>query len=313
MIALVGDSGAGKSTLARGCVALLGEERVTRICLDDYHALDRAQRTAAGITALHPDSNHLELMGQHARLLRQGEPIFKPVYDHADGTFGRPEFVRPAAVVLINGLHGLYTPELRALWDVSVYLDPDPELRVAWKLKRDTAGRGYSEAQVRQELEARRHDSDTFIAPQRDRADIVISFRAPADYARTRDDARLDVRIRIAHPVPLPDVEDIVRGAGARSIRLGRGARGADLLEIDGDLDDGVSRLIEEHMRKLIPHTRESRPDKLGTFHDGAGERRSNPLAVTQLFIAYYLVRASALAAKQEPLADAVADFVESR
>ena len=141
VVALVGDSGAGKSTLARGCADILGTDRVTQISLDDYHALDRAARTATGLTALHPDSSHLALMGQHARLLRNGETIFKPVYDHADGTFGRPQFVRPGAIVLVNGLHGLFTPELRSLWDVSVFLDPAPELRAAWKIKRDTATR----------------------------------------------------------------------------------------------------------------------------------------------------------------------------
>lgn len=313
MFAVVGDSGAGKSTLARGCVEILGPERVTNICLDDYHSLDRAARTAAGITALHPDCNHLALMGQHTRLLRQGETVFKPVYDHSDGTFARPEFVRPTSVVLINGLHGLYTPELRALWDVSVYLDPDPELRVSWKIKRDTAKRGYSEAQVRRELEARRHDSEAFIAPQRDRADIVINFRAPAHYAQTKDDSRLDVRIRIAHPVPLPDIEEIVRGSAARFLKMERGSGGSDLLEIDGDLEDGATHLIEEHMWKHMPLARHLRSTKLGSFQDLHGERRSNPLAVTQLIITYYLVKASALAAKQEELAAEAAAFVDAR
>lgn len=313
MFAVVGDSGAGKSTLARGCVEILGEERVTNICLDDYHSLDRATRTKAGITALHPDCNHLTLMGQHTRLLRQGETIFKPVYDHSDGTFTAPEFVRPTPVVLINGLHGLYTPELRALWDVSVYLDPDPELRVAWKIKRDTAKRGYNEAQVRRELEARRHDSDAFIAPQRERADIVINFRAPSHYAETKDDSRLDVRIRIAHPIPLPDIEDIFGAETARFLRMERGMNGADVLEIDGALDDASTSLIEDRMWKHMPAARHLRSNKLGTFQDIHGERRSNPLAVTQLIITYYLVKASALAAKQEELAAEAAAFAEAR
>ncbi len=314
MFAVVGDSGAGKSTLARGCVGILGEERVTSICLDDYHSLDRAQRTTAGITALHPDCNHLALMGQHARLLRQGETVFKPVYDHTDGTFSMPEFVRPTQVVLINGLHGLYTPELRAMWDVSVYLDPDPELRVAWKIKRDTAKRGYNEAQVRKELEARRHDSEAYIAPQRDRADIVISFRAPADDAVTMDDSRLDVRIRIAHPVPLPDIEDIFGdSAAARFVRMQRGAGGADLLEISGDLDDISTKAVEDRMWKHMSTAQHLRSTRLGVFQDIDRERRSNPLALTQLIITYYLVKASALAAKQEALAAESAVPVEAR
>ena len=102
MLSLVGDSGAGKSTLSNGCVELLGAERVTAICLDDYHSLDRVGRAERHITALHPNCNHLDLIGQHTRLLRSGEKIFKPVYDHSDGTFGPPEFVTPKQIVLIQ-------------------------------------------------------------------------------------------------------------------------------------------------------------------------------------------------------------------
>lgn len=313
MFAVVGDSGAGKSTLARGCLEILGAERVSTVCLDDYHALDRAARAAAGVTALHPDANHLALMGQHARLLRQGETIFKPVYDHADGTFARPELVRPRPVVLVSGLHGLYTPELRALWDVSVFLDPDPALRVAWKTRRDTATRGYTEAQVRRELEARRHDAEAYIAPQRERADLVISFRAPDGHDAVPDEARLDVRIRIAHPVPLPDIEDLVADAPAPFLRMERGANGVDLLEVDGSLDDATTALVEERMWRHMPAARHLRTARLGAFRDDTGERRSNPLAVTQLILTYYLVKASALAAKQESLASAVAAIAEAR
>src|SRR5687767_13611442 len=116
MLFLGGDSGAGKSTLSHGCLEILGKDRVTDICFDDYHSLDRAGRTARRITALHPDCNHLDLMGQHMRLLRHGETVFKPVYDHSDGTFAKPEFVTPTDIVLVHGLHGLYTPELRQQW-----------------------------------------------------------------------------------------------------------------------------------------------------------------------------------------------------
>ena len=68
---------------------------MTDICLDDYHSLDRVGRAQHKITALHPDCNHLDLVAQHVALLRRGETIFKPIYDHSDGTFGPPELVAP--------------------------------------------------------------------------------------------------------------------------------------------------------------------------------------------------------------------------
>lgn len=300
MLCLVGDSGAGKSTLTSGVVTLLGPERVSDVCLDDYHSLDRAGRQAKQITALHPDCNHLKLVAQHVRLLRHGETIFKPVYDHSDGTFGPPEFVTPTSIVLVHGLHGLYTAELRRQWDVSVFLDPDPELRIDWKIKRDTSKRGYSRDEVLQQLEHRRHDSEAYVMPQREKADIVISFAPGADYAAQRDSARLDVRILLRHPIPLPDFEE----ASGPFLSLHRGAEGTDRLEISGAITDAATQAIEQRMWDHMLTASHLRSDRVGIFMDGTKERRSNPLAVTQLVLTYYLVKVMALVQKQEKLRD---------
>jgi len=304
MLCLVGDSGAGKSTLSNGCVAILGAERVTDICLDDYHSFDRAGRQARQITALHPDCNHLDIMAQHLRLLRRGETIFKPVYDHSNGTFGPPEYITPRPVVLAHGLHALYTPELRRVWDVSVFLDPDPALRVAWKIKRDTTKRGYTREQVLEQLEHRRHDTETYVMPQREKADILISFLAPSDYATAKDDSRLDVRITLRHPVPLPDMEEAFATTAGKAdgpyLKLVRGVEGTDRLEISGRISDAATQSIENKMWDHMPTARHLRSDRLGLFQEPGAVRHSNPLAVTQLVLTYYLVKASALALKQE-------------
>jgi phosphoribulokinase len=306
MLCLVGDSGAGKSTLSNGCVEILGADRVTDICLDDYHTLDRVGRTERNITALHPDCNHLDLIYQHVSLLRQGESIFKPVYDHSDGTFGPPEFGVPRDIVLIHGLHALYTPKLRQLWDISVFLDPDPELRIDWKIKRDTSKRGYTRDAVLKQLDDRRHDSDTYVMPQREKADIVVSFYPSPEYAAKKDSSRLNVRILLRHPIPLPDLEAAASGVGADGgaafIRLHRGAEGTDSLEISGAITDEATQAIEKRIWSHMQTASNLRSDRVGIFLDGKTERHSNPLAVTQLVLTYYLVKAMALALKQEQL-----------
>jgi phosphoribulokinase len=312
MFCLVGDSGAGKSTLLSGCVEILGPDRVTNICLDDYHSLDRAGRHDREITALHPDCNHLELICQHMRLLREGQRIFKPVYDHSNGTFGRPEFAPPRDIVLVYGLHGLYTPGLRQLWDVSVFLDPDPALRRDWKIKRDTSTRGYTKDQVLRQLDHRQHDCEAYVMPQREKADIVVSFYPSPQYAATQDSAHLNVRITLRHPIPLPHLEDAVSAAsetnGSPSLRLHRGAEGTDSLEIFGGISDEATQAIERRIWAHMQTARYLRSDRVGIFVDGRTERRSNPLAVTQLVLTYYLIKAMALAVKQEQLRqDAVA------
>ena len=64
--------------------------------MDDYHRYDREERKHLPFTALHPDCNYVAIMEQHLQQLATGQPILKPVYDHATGG-GRPELVEPVS------------------------------------------------------------------------------------------------------------------------------------------------------------------------------------------------------------------------
>ena len=89
MLGVVGDSAAGKTTLTEGIVNALGADQVTAICSDDYHSYNRKQRKERGVSALSPDGNYIDIMEQHFRLLREGQPILKPIYNHSTGDFDR--------------------------------------------------------------------------------------------------------------------------------------------------------------------------------------------------------------------------------
>src|SRR3954471_21140494 len=102
ILGVVGDSASGKTTLTRGLVRVLGQEQVSHICLDDYHRYDRAQRAALPITPLDPECNYMDIMGQHLRLLRSGDAVLKPVYRHADGSFGPPVYLRPGWFLIVE-------------------------------------------------------------------------------------------------------------------------------------------------------------------------------------------------------------------
>ncbi|MGH2810274.1 MAG: phosphoribulokinase, partial [Actinomycetota bacterium] len=54
MMGLVGDSASGKTTLTDGILNIIGRERVTAICTDDYHKYDRDARKTLNITPLNP-------------------------------------------------------------------------------------------------------------------------------------------------------------------------------------------------------------------------------------------------------------------
>ena len=104
ILGVVGDSAAGKTTLTKGIAQVFGEENVTVICTDDYHRYDRKQRAEIGISALHPDCNYLDIIEQHLDLLRQGQAILKPIYNHSTGAFDPPEYVKPRKYVIVEVL-----------------------------------------------------------------------------------------------------------------------------------------------------------------------------------------------------------------
>ncbi|MDP2713020.1 MAG: phosphoribulokinase [Solirubrobacteraceae bacterium] len=293
ILGVVGDSATGKTTLTKGLVEILGRENVTHIGMDDYHCFDRTERAEHAITPLHPDCNYMDVIGQHLGHLRRGEPILKPVYQHGDGTFGRPAYVKPKSFVLIEGLLGYHTSELSALFDIRVYLAPPEELRREWKVKRDTTKRGYTEQQVLKELDTREPDSEAFIRPQRSRADIVVSFQPGVH----DDPDHLDAVLTLRDGLPHPDLSAMADEEGRDAIPIEQGASERKL-HIPGDIDRDRGAAIEEAIWEQMHFARHLRTERLGTFAVGTDEaHRSESLAITQVLILYHLVTAKAAVA----------------
>lgn len=298
MLAIAGDSAAGKTTLTRGLVRCLGADRMTAVCVDDYHRYDRAERAGKPFTALHPDCNHIDVMEQHLQLLSMGEPILKPVYDHATGELVRPELVEPRDFVIVEGLLPLHTRLARACFDITVYLDPPEPLRHSWKVRRDCDKRGYSPEQVKAELARREPESAAYIRPQRKHADIVVRFAPVAgrlDPPGTPLSAELLLRPTIDHP-ELADV--LESGPGdtetAMHLRLHRDTDGrpVDALHVHGYVSPEESRVVKKAIwERLGPRagTALPDPDALGRIGDTGA---SDPLAITQLLLLYHLLDA---------------------
>jgi phosphoribulokinase len=302
ILGIVGDSAAGKTTLTKGIAQVLGPENVTIICTDDYHRYDRKQRAEIGITALHPNCNYLDIMQQQLSLLRTGQPILKPIYSHHSGTFEAPEYIKPNKYVIVEGLLGYSTRGTRENFDVKVYLAPPEDLRATWKIKRDTQKRGYTEEQVRKELEKREPDSEDFIRPQRQWSDIVVSFY-PGSNESEETNGHLNVRLVLRPTIPHPDFTDIVTytNGGKPPIRLGLDrdmGKPVDVLEVDGHATLEQVNKLEQIICQDMPNLknvcdRDSNPE-LGKVAGTTGEiLQSYPLALTQLLITYHMLKAT--------------------
>jgi phosphoribulokinase len=294
ILGVVGDSAAGKTTITRGLLRVLGEDHVAHICTDDYHRYDRAQRAELGITPLHPDCNHLDIIAQHLGHLRRGEAILKPVYRHQDGTFGPPVYVHPERFTLIEGLFGYYLPEMRDVYDVRVFLNPPEDLRRKWKVQRDCSRRGYTTDEVLAELDRREPDSEAFIRPQRRYADMLVSFMPPEGEA-DNDQAHLDAELILGDGLPHPDLTPFVNGEPDGLTLVERG--NDRLLRIPGSMDPDHAAAIEEAIWERMHFATHLRARRLGEFTIGTELHRSESLALVQLLILYHLITAKATVA----------------
>jgi len=296
ILGIVGDSASGKTTLTAGIAQILGADRVATICTDDYHKYSRAERAENGISALDPKGNYIDILEQHIQMLRGGRPILKPIYNHHTGDFDAPEYIEPKEYIILEGLLGYTTRAMRACYDVKVYLEPTEELRVRWKIQRDTGKRGYTVKQVKDSLTKRKDDSINFIQPQRTFADMVVQFYPP-ETNQEETGAHLNTRHTLRPTLPHPDLSPIL-DAGAKNglrLELSRDTDGkpVDVLDISGTIEDKRAEKMEDLVWKLIPEAQHLR-ENVGKFTDGKNQSSvSHPLALSQLMITYHMVKAA--------------------
>ena len=291
MLAIAGDSGTGKTTITAGLVEALGHDRMTSVGTDDYHRYDREERKSLPFTPLHPKCNYIDIMEQHLHHLSMGQPILKPVYNHDTGMLDRPEYIEPREFVIVEGLFPLFSKVSRACFDITVFLDPPEDIRIAWKMRRDTKKRGYTEDQVRAELAKREPESAEFIRPQRAHADIVVRFSPIEERGETADDplsAYLLLRPTISHPDLTSILTDDVRKAMHLKLRRDDDGKPVDSVHIHSYAERDETKKVEQAIWDELG-VDEPVPASLGRIDP---ETRDEPLAVTQLILLYHLIQA---------------------
>ncbi len=290
MLAIAGDSGTGKTTITSGLVDTLGRDRITSVGADDYHRYDRKERKSLPFTPLHPKCNYIDIMEQHLQHLRAGQPILKPIYDHDTGTLRRPEYVEPGDFVIVEGLLPLHTEAARACFDITVFLDPPEEIRIAWKLRRDTSKRGYTEDEVREDLKKREPESEAFIRPQRAHADIVVRFAPIEQRGETADDplsATLLLRPTISHPDLVNILGDDTREAVHLKLTRDDDGKPVDAVHIHSYADPEVIQKVKQAIWSELG-VGQGVPQSLGMLDS---DQRDEPLALTQLILLYHLIQ----------------------
>ncbi|XEC94762.1 uridine kinase [Paenibacillus tarimensis] len=179
IIGIAGGTGSGKTTVARSVIDRLGSDNVTFISQDNYYKdhlhLSLAERES--INYDHPLVFDNELLIEHLGRLKAGQTVLAPVYDftiHARSAVDTIE-LRPNHIVILEGLHVLSDEKLRAMLNIKVFVDTDPDVRILRRVLRDIEERGRTIQSIHdQYLNTVKPMHEAFIEPSKKYADLII-------------------------------------------------------------------------------------------------------------------------------------------
>src|SRR4030043_1713281 len=178
IVGIAGGTGSGKTTVVKKVMNRFPNEEVIVIPQDAYYKdnghipLEERQK----INFDHPDSLEFSLLIEHLKRLKTGQSIEMPVYSYLTCLRSKETItVKPARVVLVEGILILADSGLRDILDIKVFVDADADDRLGRVIQRDIVERGRSVLVVLD----RYHDTVKpshlqFIEPSKRYADIII-------------------------------------------------------------------------------------------------------------------------------------------
>ena len=177
VIGIAGGTGSGKTTITKKLMQRFGGD-VSVIYHDNYykahHNMSYEERSRLNYD--HPDSFDTDLLIQAVKDLKAGRSVTCPVYDYTiHDRSDQVIVVRPAKVVIVEGILIFQSRELCQQMDIKIYVDTDADVRILRRIVRDVRDRGRSlDSVVNQYLSTVKPMHEQFVEPSKRNADIII-------------------------------------------------------------------------------------------------------------------------------------------
>lgn len=178
IIGIAGGTGCGKTTVVNTILNELPEGEVGVISQDSYYKdtshLSYDERVKINFD--HPRSIDFELLESHLKELKKGNSINQPVYSFVKhNRTGDTINTKPRKVMIVEGILILSHAEIRALFDIKIFVHADSDERLIRRLKRDITerGRDINEVLMRYQTTLKPMHQQ-FIEPMKEYADIII-------------------------------------------------------------------------------------------------------------------------------------------
>ncbi|XP_057664614.1 uridine-cytidine kinase-like 1 [Diorhabda carinulata] len=180
VIGICGGSASGKTTVAEKIIESLGVPWVTLLSMDSfYKVLNEKQHEIADRNEYnfdHPDAFDFDLLAQTLQRLKEGRKVEVPIYNFVTHSReAKTKTMYGANVIIFEGILTFHNQKVIDMLDMKVFVDADPDVRLARRLRRDISQRGRDlEGVIKQYTSMVQPSFNHYIAPLTSHADIIV-------------------------------------------------------------------------------------------------------------------------------------------
>ncbi|WP_163133682.1 MULTISPECIES: uridine kinase [Agarivorans] len=182
VIGISGASASGKSLFSQTIVndirTELGDSCIVVINEDSYYKdqshITPEQRKQTNYD--HPKAMDHDLLVEHLKQLKGGEPIEQPQYSYkVNNRMAETRTVKPTKIIVLEGILLFTDPAIREQLDISIFVDTPLDICLARRIQRDVKERGRTlDSVLSQYHNTVRPMFLQFVEPSKQYADVII-------------------------------------------------------------------------------------------------------------------------------------------
>ncbi|XP_027334363.1 uridine kinase-like protein 1, chloroplastic isoform X2 [Abrus precatorius] len=179
VIGVSGGTASGKTTVCDLIIQQLQDHRVVLVSQDSFYrglTNDELKRVHE-YNFDHPDAFDTEQLVETLGKLKSGQSVQVPIYDFKlhQRSSDRSRQVNASEVIILEGILVFHEQSVRNMMNMKIFVDADPDVRLARRIRRDTVERGRDVHSVlEQYAKFVKPAFDDFILPSKKYADIII-------------------------------------------------------------------------------------------------------------------------------------------
>lgn len=178
MIAIAGGTGSGKTYIAKKLQEVNPQNII--IVSHDHYYKDQSHipiEDRKKVNYDEPAALDNQLFLNHLKSLKNGQSIEMPQYDFSTHTRIKETMtVSPTPIIIVEGILILTEPEIKDMFDLTIFIEIDADLRLARRLERDIGERDRTfRESINQYLISAQPMHDKYVEPGKDEADLIIN------------------------------------------------------------------------------------------------------------------------------------------